>query len=41
MRKLALTFALAVALTGCWEKRIKHLDDEEFRHYYSLKVYME
>jgi hypothetical protein len=41
MRKLVLALALAVSLTGCWEKRIKHLDDAEFRHYYSLKVYLD
>lgn len=41
MRKLVLTLALAAALTGCWEKRVKHLDDAEFRHYYSLKVFMD
>ncbi len=41
MRKLVLTLAFAVSLTGCWEKRIKHLEDEEFSHYYSLKVYLD
>lgn len=41
MRKLILALALATALTGCWEKKVKNLDDEEFKHYYALKVYLE
>jgi hypothetical protein len=33
---------LLFALSACsWEKRVKHLDDAEFDHYYALKVYMD
>jgi hypothetical protein len=28
------------SLTGCWEKRIKHLSDTEFDHYYALRPFM-
>ena len=39
MRKLLIVVAL---VAGCgWKGRVKHLDGEEFNHYYALRVYME
>ncbi|MED5374093.1 MAG: hypothetical protein VX899_23960 [Myxococcota bacterium] len=26
---------------GCWEKRVKHLSDTEFDHYYALRPFMD
>jgi hypothetical protein len=32
---------LAIFLGGCsWKARVKHLGDEEFKHYYALKPFM-
>ena len=28
-------------LGGCWEKRVKHLSDVEFDHYYALRPFMD
>ena len=39
MRWMILALALS---TGCsWKKRVKHLDDQEFDHYYALRVFMD
>ncbi len=40
MRRLAFVLAL-VALQACsWKRHIKDLSDEEFDHYYALRVFM-
>ena len=33
-------FVIAASVTGCWEKRVKHLSDVEFTHYYALRPFM-
>ena len=40
MRSLLIFFVALGTLTGCWEKRIKHLSDTEFDHYYALRPFM-
>jgi hypothetical protein len=41
MRALVLAIGLSLALTGCsYKKRVKHLSDEEFTHWYALRVFM-
>ena len=41
MRFVSLVLLMAIGLSGCsWERRVKHLGDEEFAHYGALKVWM-
>lgn len=42
MRRWLLALALPLAIgTGCsLDRKLKKLDDQEFQHYYALKVYM-
>jgi hypothetical protein len=42
MRPLILALGLSLALSGCsYKKRVKHLSDTEFTHWYALRVFMD
>ena len=41
MRFFSLVLLLTLGVSGCsWERRVKHLGDEEYAHYGALKVWM-
>lgn len=41
MRRLVFVLALALLAGGCWKKRVKHLSQAEFDHYYALRPFMD
>ena len=41
MRFVSLVLLMAIGLSGCsWERKVKHLENDEFSHYGALKVWM-
>ncbi len=40
MRRWTFTLLALVLATGCWEKRVKRLNANEFNHYYALRPFM-